>query len=105
MANAAAREQRERDVAARRPLAAAEACASIGAARLPPLPTASSAPSPRIARAPKPITVTSTVKSAMMLVVHSTERRAAFASGTVKKRMRMCGRPAVPMKIVEPGAR
>ena len=27
---------------------------------------------------------------------HTTEPRAALASGTVKKRIRMCGRPAVP---------
>ncbi|MNN60082.1 hypothetical protein D3C81_1752400 [compost metagenome] len=30
------------------------------------------------------------------MVAHSTDLRACFASGTVKKRIRMCGRPAVP---------
>ena len=29
-------------------------------------------------------------------MAHITEPRAALASGTVKKRIRMCGRPAVP---------
>ncbi|MCY1185694.1 hypothetical protein D9M73_264980 [compost metagenome] len=29
-------------------------------------------------------------------VANSTERRASLALGTVKKRMRMCGRPAMP---------
>ncbi len=31
-----------------------------------------------------------------------TDLRAAFASGTVKKRMRMCGRPAVPSRNAIP---
>gem|GEM_PF-4530596 len=30
------------------------------------------------------------------MVAHSTDLRASFALGTVKKRIRMCGRPAVP---------
>jgi hypothetical protein len=78
------------------------ACEVSGAARLPPLPTASSAPEPRIARAPKPMIVTSTVKIAIRLIVHTTDVRAALALGTVKKRISTCGRPAVPMKIVRP---
>ena len=45
------------------------ACASSGAARLPPLPTASVAPPPRIARAPKPMIVTIAVNEAMMPIV------------------------------------
>ena len=32
----------------------------------------------------------------MMNIAHTTDERAALESGTVKKRMRMCGRPAVP---------
>ncbi len=78
------------------------ACEVSGAARLPPLPTASSAPAPRMARAPKPMIVTSTVKTAIRLIVHTTDVRAALAFGTVKKRISTCGRPAVPMKIVRP---
>ena len=30
------------------------------------------------------------------MVAHSTDLRASFASGTVKKRIKMCGKPAVP---------
>ena len=78
-------------------------CASSGAARLPPLPTASVAPSPTSsARAPKPMIVTSSVKTPMKPIVHTTDWRAALPSGTVKNRIRMCGRPAVPKKIVRP---
>ena len=44
-------------------------CASSGAARLPPLPTASVAPWPSIARAPKPMIVTIAVNDAMMPIV------------------------------------
>src|ERR1700710_2699131 len=32
----------------------------------------------------------------MMKIAQTTDERAALESGTVKKRMRMCGRPAVP---------
>ena len=53
-------------------------------------------------RAPKPMIVTIAVNVAMMPIVQSTDLRAALESGTVKKRVRMCGRPAVPMKIVRP---
>ena len=48
---------------------AAERRASSGAARLPPLPTASAAPAPSTARAPKPMIVTSTVNDAMIAIV------------------------------------
>ena len=34
----------------------------------------------------------------MRTTAQATELRAAFASGTVKKRMRMCGRPEVPSR-------
>ena len=44
-------------------------CASSGAARLPPLPTASVAPWPSIARAPKPMIVTIAVNVAMIPIV------------------------------------
>ena len=37
-----------------------------------------------------------------MNIAHTTEDRAALASGTVKKRMRMCGRPAVPSTSAMP---
>jgi hypothetical protein len=38
----------------------------------------------------------------MTATAHPTEVRAALASGTVKKRMRMCGRPAVPSRKAIP---
>ena len=44
-------------------------CASSGAARLPPVPTASAEPCPSSARAPKPMTVTIAVNEAMMPIV------------------------------------
>ena len=37
-----------------------------------------------------------------MHIAHTTELRAARAFGTVKKRMRMCGRPAVPRTSARP---
>ena len=38
----------------------------------------------------------------MMNIAQTTDDRAAFESGTVKKRMRMCGRPAVPSTSAMP---
>ena len=38
----------------------------------------------------------------MMNIAHTTDERAALASGTVKKRIRMCGRPAVPSTSARP---
>ncbi len=38
----------------------------------------------------------------MMNIAHTTDERAAFALGTVKKRIRMCGRPAVPRTSASP---
>ena len=32
----------------------------------------------------------------MIAIAHTTERRACWAVGTVKNRIRMCGSPAVP---------
>src|SRR3954447_22846831 len=55
------------------------AAANNGAARLPPLPTASAEPLPSTARAPNPITVTITVNDAMMPLVYITDVRAARA--------------------------
>ena len=37
-----------------------------------------------------------------MHIAHTTELRAARAFGTVKKRIRMCGRPAVPRTSARP---
>ena len=38
----------------------------------------------------------------MMNIAQTTDERAALASGTVKKRIRMCGRPAVPSTSARP---
>ena len=38
----------------------------------------------------------------MMNIAHTTEPRAALAFGTVKNRIRMCGRPAVPSTSARP---
>ena len=38
----------------------------------------------------------------MMNMAATTEERAAFAVGTVKKRIRMCGSPAVPSTSASP---
>ena len=38
----------------------------------------------------------------MMNIAHTTEERAALAFGTVKNRIRMCGRPAVPSTSARP---
>ncbi len=76
--------------------------ASTGIARLPALPAASSPPVPRIARAPTPMIMTITKKLPIRNTAQPTELRAARASGTVKKRMRMCGRPAVPSRNASP---
>ena len=38
----------------------------------------------------------------MMNIAQTTEPRAALASGTVKNRIRMCGRPAVPSTSASP---
>ena len=67
------------------------------------MPTASVAPSPAEQRAgAEADEVTSSVKTPMKPIVHTTDLRAALPSGTVKKRIRMCGSPAVPKKIVRP---
>src|SRR3954453_18365213 len=41
----------------------------------------------------------------MMNIAQTTEVRAALALGTVKKRIRMCGRPAVPSTSARPSER
>jgi len=38
----------------------------------------------------------------MMAIAQTTDLRASWAFGTVKKRIRMCGRPAVPNIRVRP---
>ncbi len=38
----------------------------------------------------------------MSPTAHTTDKRAALASGTVKKRIRMCGSPAVPSTSASP---
>ena len=38
----------------------------------------------------------------MMNIAHTTDERAALAFGTVKNRIRMCGRPAVPSTRASP---
>ena len=38
----------------------------------------------------------------MMNIAQTTDERAALAVGTVKKRIRMCGRPAVPSTSASP---
>ena len=38
----------------------------------------------------------------MMNIAQTTDERAALALGTVKKRIRMCGRPAVPSTSARP---
>ena len=76
--------------------------ASTGTARLPDVPAASSPPVPRMARAPMPTTMTIRKKEPIRKTAQPTELRAAFASGTVKNRIRMCGRPAVPSRKARP---
>src|SRR6516225_7721854 len=38
----------------------------------------------------------------MRTIAHATDVRAAFADGTVKKRIKMCGKPAVPSTSANP---
>ena len=58
--------------------------------------------SPRIARAPTPTSMVIVKNSPMSRTPQAIEPRAAFASGTVKKRMSRCGSPAVPSSSASP---
>ena len=63
---------------------------------------ASSAPAPRMARAPTPTTIVIRKNAPISATAQAIDFRAAAESGTVKKRIRMCGRPAVPSSSARP---
>ena len=71
-------------------------CASMGAARLPPLSRPRMALGPTFSAAEKPITTMNRWHKPMANMAYSADLRAALALGTVKKRIRICGMAAVP---------
>ena len=75
--------------------------ASSGVARLPPA-LASTASCPSSARAPTPMNMVMMKNMPISRTAQPIEERAAFASGTVKKRISMCGSPAVPSSSASP---
>jgi len=77
-------------------------CPSSGPAMLPPASIALILPAPTLIAAPRPRNRVRMEKPAMMPIAHSTEVRASLAVGTVNKRMRICGMPAVPSTSAMP---